>query len=238
MMQAQFKGQVTKVDCQTKVTRQARELGLTDINREKSEGHKLKMAKNTQEWHQTHEHPKGFLSHLHTEETKTVMSLASIEAASLKTKKDWKRRAEKSSETRKKNGTTSISHNTYSRCKGGYREDIDIYVRSRWEANYCRYLNLLKEQKVIFEWEYEADTFRFDGIKRGVQSYTPDFKIWTEIGAEPYYVEIKGYMDAKSKTRLKRMKKYYPKIQLVVIAQKDYNEISKQFAALIEGWEK
>lgn len=220
------------------LTRQAGELGLTDINREKSKEHKAKMVKNAQEWHETHEHPKGFLGHIHTEETKKTLGIASIEVASKKTKKDWKRRAEKSSETRKKNGTTSLSHNTYSRCKGGYREDIDMYVRSRWEANYCRYLNLLKEQEAIFKWEYEADTFRFDGIKRGVQSYTPDFKIWDKKDDEPYYIEIKGYMDAKSKTRLKRMRKYYPGTRLIVITQKDYNKIEKEFSTLIEGWEK
>lgn len=127
---------------------------------------------------------------------------------------------------------------TYSKCKGGHRKDIGIYVRSRWEANYCRYLNYLKAQGKIFKWEYEADTFRFEGIKRGVQAYTPDFKIWTTKDAEPYYVEIKGYMDAKSKTKLKRMNKYYPKTRLVVVTQKDYTKIEKEFGKLIEGWEK
>ena len=219
------------------LARQARELGLTDSHRKKSERENVKMRERVKNWHQTHEHPKGFLGGHHTEEAKEKMSEASLKMSARKTKEDWRSRGEKMMETKRKNGTTAVSRNIYSRCKRGYREDIGIYVRSRWEANYCRFLNFLKAQGKLFKWEYEAVTFVFEGIKRGVQSYTPDFKIWTKKDAEPCYVEIKGYMDAKSKTRLKQMRKYYPEIQLVVIAQKGYTKIKKNFSDLIENWE-
>jgi len=97
----------------------------------------------------------------------------------------------------------------------GYRHvgDRNIYFRSNWEYRYALYLQFLKEQGVIQEWEHEPKTFWFELIKRGVRSYLPDFKIIKDDGTH-YWVEVKGYMDSKSKTKLKRFKKYYPEEQL------------------------
>jgi hypothetical protein len=126
----------------------------------------------------------------------------------------------------------------YSRCKHGKREDLgDQHFRSSWEANYARFLNLLISQKQIEKWEYEADTFWFEKIRRGVRSYTPDFKVWEPNGTI-YYVELKGWMDAKSKTKLKRMAKYHPKIDLRLVDAKAYKEIDKKLGGAIPNWEK
>lgn len=45
--------------------------------------------------------------------------------------------------------------------KGGWREvgGKRIYARSRWEANYARYLELLKTSGEIAEWEHEPERF-------------------------------------------------------------------------------
>lgn len=86
----------------------------------------------------------------------------------------------------------------------GTREDLGIYVRSRWEANYARYLNWLKSLGEIRDWKYEPDTFEFADIKRGTRFYTPDFKI-TEKNGETVYHEVKGWLDQRSATKLKRM---------------------------------
>lgn len=129
------------------------------------------------------------------------------------------------------------SSNPYSRTKAGRRADLgDRFFRSRWEANYARFLNLLVEQGDVLRWEYEADTFWFDGIKRGVRSYTPDFKVWDRDGSV-YYVEVKGWMDAKSKTKLKRMKKYHPDVDLRLFGEKAYRELARKLGAAIPGWE-
>ena len=56
---------------------------------------------------------------------------------------------------------------------GGKRK----YFRSKWESNYARYLQFLKEHKQIEDWHHECETFWFEGIKRGVCSYLPDFKV-------------------------------------------------------------
>jgi len=128
--------------------------------------------------------------------------------------------------------------NAYSRGAQGRRADIDnIYFRSSWEANYARYLNFLKSKGNIYKWEFEPDTFWFEKIKRGVRSYLPDFKIWETEASTPYYVEIKGWMDDKSKTKLKRMKKYYPHVRIYVVEKKQYTEIKNKLGRAIAGWE-
>ncbi len=91
-----------------------------------------------------------------------------------------------------------------------------IYMRSSWEKKYAGRLHLLKLAGEIKDWEYEPDTFWFESIKRGVRSYKPDFKVFQNDGSF-YYVEVKGYMDAKSKTKLKRMKRYYPDVRIEVV---------------------
>jgi len=119
------------------------------------------------------------------------------------------------------------------RFEGGMRKDIGIYVRSRWEANIARYLNFLVKNGNITKWEYEPDTFKFP-VKRGSVFYTPDFKIWEKD--KIYYYEVKGYMDASSRTKLKRMSKYYPDIKIIVVDKKAYKQILGN-KGLIEGWE-
>ena len=121
--------------------------------------------------------------------------------------------------------------------KAGPREDLnDLFFRSAWEANYARYLEWLKKKGEIFDWKYEPDTFWFFKIKRGVRSYKPDFKVWEKQDSKPYYIEIKGWMDPRSKTKLKRMAKYYPQIKIVIVDRIQYREIAK-WQRLIPGWE-
>lgn len=121
--------------------------------------------------------------------------------------------------------------------KMGKRADLGLFVRSSWEANYARYLNWLVEHKQIHRWEYEPDTFWFEGIKRGCVSYLPDFKIWEKKDSIPYFVEVKGYMDQRSQTKLKRMKKYYPHVKIILIQRGEYAKLCKQFKGLISNWE-
>lgn len=123
------------------------------------------------------------------------------------------------------------------RSKAGKREDLGgLYVRSSWEANYCRYLNWLIKMGEIKSWEYEPDTFEFEKIKRGSRFYTPDFKIYENDGRIIYH-EIKGWMDPKSKTKLKRMAKYYPEIKIILIDKDAYYAIAKQVKNFIPHWE-
>lgn len=120
--------------------------------------------------------------------------------------------------------------------RSGTRDDIGIFVRSAWEANYARYLNWLIQIGQIQKWEYEAETFEFVGIKRGSRFYTPDFKVTNADGSVEYH-EVKGWMDPKSKTKLKRMAKYHPRVKVILIDKPTYRDIFKQFGRRIPGWE-
>lgn len=121
------------------------------------------------------------------------------------------------------------------RSKVGTRDDIGIFVRSSWEANYARYLNWLKSIGEIKDWSYESVTFDFP-IKRGSRFYTPDFRIINTDGSIEYH-EVKGYMDQRSSTKLKRMAKYYPETKLVLVDKDAYYALSRQIKNLIPNWE-
>lgn len=124
------------------------------------------------------------------------------------------------------------------RWKAGWRVvgDKRNYYRSRWEANYARYLEWLKEHGQIAGWQHEPETFWFESIKRGVRSYLPDFRVWENNGATVLH-EVKGWMCPRSKTTLKRMAKYHPAETIVVIREKQYNEIARKVGLMIKEWE-
>lgn len=124
---------------------------------------------------------------------------------------------------------------THTRAKGGTRPDIGIFVRSSWEANWARYLNWLKRAGQIATWEYEPCTFAFP-VKRGARFYTPDFRV-TELDSSIHYDEVKGWMDPKSKTKLKRMAKYHPQVKIALIDALAYRSIAQQFSNAIPNWE-
>ena len=75
----------------------------------------------------------------------------------------------------------------------GFRDDLGIYVRSKREANFARYLNHLKEYGAIADWWYEKDAFEFP-VNRGTRFYTPDFKV-SHIDQTIEYYEVKDYWD-------------------------------------------
>ena len=118
----------------------------------------------------------------------------------------------------------------------GMREDIGIFVRSSWEANYARYLNLMIANGSIEDWEYEKTRFGFDGVKRGPYFYIPDFKIIFKDGSHEWH-EVKGYMDSKGRSKIKRMAKFYPDEKVVVIDKTVYGPITVEFAHKIPTWE-
>lgn len=96
--------------------------------------------------------------------------------------------------------------------EGGKR----YYLRSGWELAYARYLETLLQASDIKEWEYEPVTFWFEAIRRGVRSYTPDFGVMLPDDTVEYH-EVKGYMDPKSLTKLKRMRIYHPDIKMKLV---------------------
>lgn len=126
-----------------------------------------------------------------------------------------------------------IQRQTY---KGWYEIDGKrMYLKSNWEKRYALYLAFMKKHKHIKDWEYEPDTFWFDGIKRGTNNYKPDFKVLFNTDNYEYY-EVKGFMDSKSKTKIKRMAKYHPSIKLNVIDKAWFTNNGKILKKVIKDW--
>lgn len=225
----------------TGICRIAGELGLTSKKRIAVVAAKNINKVNIPNRWENGNHPKGFKGNTHSEKAKKTISEKSIAAAKRKTVEEKADIAAKAVVTKvKKYGTacpTIFSSNMYSRCKRGKREDLGTYFfRSSWEANYARYLNYQLSLKTIAKWEFEPETFIFTGETRGAISYLPDFKIFNIDGTIEYH-EIKGWMDAKSKSKLKKMTKFYPHIKLTIIGQKEYTALEKQYKIIIPYWE-
>lgn len=132
---------------------------------------------------------------------------------------------------------TFAAHKSYSRCKNGWVEipGNRFFARSSWEANYGRYLEFQRVNGMIRSWQHEPETFWFEGIKRGTCSYLPDFKVTTLNGTVEYH-EVKGWMDHKSKTKIKRMAKYHPLIRLIVIDSNRYKALAKTARTFVPEW--
>lgn len=180
-------------------------------------------------------HPRGALGLKHTPETKAKIAE--------KSKAGWENMSEEKRDAFSVRGAINGAKMTMNRAnaswKAGWREigGKRIYFRSRWEANYARYLQWLKERGEICEWDHEPFTFWFEGIKRGCLSYLPDFSV-VENSSKIVYHEVKGWMDDRSKTKIKRMAKYHPNVKLVVIDSKQYKALKKRMQPLIAGWEE
>jgi predicted nuclease of restriction endonuclease-like RecB superfamily len=113
----------------------------------------------------------------------------------------------------------------YLNTKKGWKEvgGKKCFFKSDWEYHYSLYLQYLKSESKIQDWFYEPKIFRFEGIKSGVVSYLPDFKI-IYSDTEHEYVEVKGYWDARSKTKVRRFAKYYPNEKLIIVDAKFFKQ--------------
>lgn len=182
-------------------------------------------------------HPKGMLGKSHTKETKERLAESMRNREAELTCDERTKRLIKATKTKITNGTYAQPRQKTT-WKSGWREigGKRKYYRSRWEANYARYLEWLKVNGQILDWQHEAEVFWFNGVKRGCVSYLPDFKV-TEANGFVVYHEVKGWMDSKSKTKIKRMAKYHPRTKLIVVMEKQYKEIQRKVGGLIDGWE-
>lgn len=185
------------------------------------------------------EHPRGMLGKKHTPEVCKILSK--------KYKENWDNLSSDVKAQRvnkmilnklKKYGTLAVANREKCSWRAGWREigGKRKYYRSKWEANYARYLEFLKYHNEIKDWQHESKTFWFEKIKRGCRSYLPDFEILNKDDSIEYH-EVKGWYDERSKTKINRMKKYYPDVKLKIIFEKEYKNIQKKMCGLIKDWE-
>jgi hypothetical protein len=111
-----------------------------------------------------------------------------------------------------------------------FSDGREITFRSTWEANYAFYLEWLKEQGEIKEWEYEPERYDFIGYENGKPfvvgpGYLPDFRVTRNDGTQ-YLVEIKGVRQGIRKVQ--RMKKYYPHLPVELVDSKEYAVLKKK----------
>lgn len=112
-----------------------------------------------------------------------------------------------------------------------------IYARSTWEANYARYLELLRNEGTISKWEHEPVTFWFARSRSGPRCYIPDFRVTFPSGKIQFH-EVKRWMDARSRIKLVRMEKYHPKIKIVLVQLEWFSKHHKNLQNRIPEWEQ
>lgn len=218
------------------ICRQAKKLGLTNIGRKKKDLKNFVPFIKSGHWDK-YEHPRGMKGLQHSDMTKAIISEKSIKSQKEITESG--RRGEIS----KKILNTRFNSGTYSperqktTWKSGWRQIGDVlkYFRSRWEANYARYLQHLKEQNLIIDWKHEPKLFWFK-VKGKETSYLPDFKVIL-LSNEVQYREVKGWMDERSITKIQGFIANNPLIRLSVIQADWFKGNSKQMAQLIKDWE-
>jgi hypothetical protein len=222
------------------ISRHAGLMGLTKPGRphkpevNKAQGAKMaaKIAENG--------HPRGMAGKKHKDEAKAKIAAKSAQAweemKATGTGNMSPANLQIVSDRMSKMQAANVFSSPYSRAKYGKRPDLgEHFFRSAWEANYARYLNLRVARGEIERWEYEPTTFWFEKIRRGVRSYKPDFRVYEK--GQCYYVEVKGWFDAKSQTKMKRMRIYHPKVDVRLVGSKDYLLIQKEFSHLLPHWE-
>lgn len=233
------------------VCRKARELGLTNQRRakvfEKKPSRKYAtdaersaaQSASSKAWIAKNGHPRGALGLRHSDATKAILSEKSKAAwADPTSGLNTPALSQARSDLLTARNIAGRMNQGHSRARGGRRDDLGgMYFRSAWEANYARYLNFLIRQGEIASWEFEPQTFEFKNIKRGTRAYTPDFKIFAHDGSHVWH-EVKGWMDAKSKTRLSRFAKYFPDERLIVVGSQWFRSANKTLGSIISGWEK
>ena len=118
----------------------------------------------------------------------------------------------------------------FSRGKSGFRQDLNHFFRSRWEANVARILNFLS-----IEWIYEPRYFclRDDRSEKVRSAYVPDFY----LPKTNEYVEVKGYSSPEFLRKFGLFKEQYPNARIVLIDHDRYIELESRYKQSLVEWE-
>jgi DNA polymerase III alpha subunit len=111
--------------------------------------------------------------------------------------------------------------------KKGFRKDLGHFVRSSWEADFARILNLYK-----LKYEYEPKTFRLKKRNGEIIHYTPDFY----VPSKNTFYEIKGFLRDPDKEKIVLFKEQYPQYNFVLINTTRFAELALKYKTLVK-WE-
>jgi hypothetical protein len=220
------------------ISRFAKSEGLTIQGRKVCPEQCAQQGQRTSAYFAENGHPRGALGLKHTDAAKEIISRKSKAAWRATTPEKKQERTFKILNTRFANTGSTSGHRFKTTWKAAWREIAGqrIFFRSRWEFNYALYLQFLLDKGQIIKWEHEPEVFWFEGVRRGTVSYLPDFRV-TLAGGTVEYHEVKGWMDPRSKTKIRRMAKYHPKIVLRVIDSNWFGVNTPTLSKLISGWE-
>lgn len=110
--------------------------------------------------------------------------------------------------------------------KHSFRRDLGHHCRSKWEANYARYLLWIGKK-----YQYESKTFviMLNNGEKG--TYTPDFLV------ENNWYELKGWEDRNELKKWEFFIKQYPDEKFVFIDRNKYKEIEQFYKYIVPNWE-
>ena len=110
--------------------------------------------------------------------------------------------------------------------KHSFRRDLGHYCRSKWEANYARYL-LWTGKK----YNYEPKSFIIILANGEKATYTPDFLVENE------WHELKGWESRNEVKKWEFFKQQYPKEKFVFVNRNKYKEIERFHKYIVPNWE-
>lgn len=209
------------------ICRKAKNLGLTNSKvRYMSDKVRKKLSDKAKLWIKEKGHPKGYLGHKHSEDTRIKLSSACRAAwknpNSTFNTEDFKQRQSDNLQKRKINNEIKTFSN-----RGEHPflfNGNEIIFKSSWEVEIAKKLQELFINRDILKWSYEAKHFVFDDKKRFTRSYCPDFEVVKQDGSL-LYIEVKGWKMEKSMERITMFKERYPDVNLYIIDEREYGKI-------------
>lgn len=209
------------------ICRKARVLGLTDSkHRVMSEKARCRLSVSAKAWIAERGHPRGYLGHRHSPETRSKLSGASRSSWSDPNSKvnsdEFRQRMSDNLHERKMSG----SIRTYSN-RGDYPVTIggrDFVFKSSWEVEVARRLHELYVDGCVMGWSYESRHFNFDDMVRGTRSYCPDFEV-RRLDGSVFYIEVKGWKMERSMERIRMFQERYPDVELYIIDENEYGKV-------------
>ena len=111
--------------------------------------------------------------------------------------------------------------------KRGFRKDLGHFVRSSWEADFARILNLYN-----LKYYYEPKIFPLKRKNGEVIHYTPDFY----VPSKNTFYEIKGFLRDLDKEKITLFQEQYPRYNFVLINTTLFAELALNYKTLVD-WE-
>lgn len=220
------------------ICRKAKELGLTSKKNEyelSEESHR-KLSESAKKRIKEHGHPKGMKGKHHSEETKEKFSKSSKERW-IKNGDLWRddeHRKARSDRMMQMQEDRILGERSRCCMKEVFVGCKTFVVKSSWEFDIALYLDHLKSNGLVDDWNYEPITFKFKYNKLGVRSYRPDFGV-TRKG-KVYYIEVKGWEDEKFKIKKQLMKTEFPKVRILYLKEREYRMIEKKYKHILPEW--